>query len=102
MKMRTSVMSEDQKTLLKNWEKHRGSIVMVIGDKIFSTKSARRVGKMVQTIEEKFKRRPLITYIPKEGTLSLPGLQGNYNSRSRRVKQGILGEAPYACSHRVI
>lgn len=71
--MRTpiSTPSKDQKTLLKNWEKHRGSIVMVVGDKIFSTKQAKRVGKMVESIEQKFNRRPLITYIPKEGTLIL-------------------------------
>ena len=61
----------DQETLSKNWEKYRGSIVMVVGDEIFATKRAKKVHKIVQEIEEKFHRRPLITYIPKEGTLIL-------------------------------
>lgn len=61
----------EQKTLFRNWEKYRGNIVMVIGDEIFATKRAKNVHKIVKEIEEKFNRRPLITYIPKEGTLVL-------------------------------
>ncbi|MBI2049636.1 hypothetical protein HYT32_01900 [Candidatus Roizmanbacteria bacterium] len=61
----------EQKTLSKNWEKYRGNIVMVVGDEIFATKRAKKVHNIVKEIEEKFHRRPLITYIPKEGTLVL-------------------------------
>lgn len=61
----------EQETLSKNWEKYRGSIVMVVGNEIFATKRAKNVHDMVKAIEEKFHRRPLITYIPKEGTLIL-------------------------------
>lgn len=63
--------TQDQETLFKNWEKHRGSIVMVVGDKVFATKRAKNVNKIVDKIEKEFHRRPLITYIPKEGTLVL-------------------------------
>lgn len=61
----------EQSTLLKNWEKYRGSIVMVVGSNVFTTKRAKNVNKMVKDIEKKFHRRPLITYIPPEGTLVL-------------------------------
>ncbi|TSC65536.1 MAG: hypothetical protein CEO21_388 [Microgenomates group bacterium Gr01-1014_80] len=61
----------EQKTLDKNWEKHRGSIVMVVGNEIFSTKRAKNVNKMLKDIEKRFNKQPLITYIPKEGTLIL-------------------------------
>lgn len=66
-----SSQDQDQKTLFKNWEKYRGTIVMVVGDQIFSTKRAKNVNKIVDKIEKRFHRRPLITYIPKEGTLVL-------------------------------
>lgn len=55
----------EERTLFKNWEKYRGSIVMVVGEKIFATKRANKVGGMIETIEKKFHKRPLITYIPK-------------------------------------
>ena len=61
----------EQKTLDKNWEKLRGSIVMVVGNEIFSTKRAKNVNKMLKDIEKRFNKQPLITYIPKEGTLIL-------------------------------
>lgn len=61
----------EQKILLKQWEKYRGNIVMVVGEKIYSTRRANKVNKMVEAIEKKFHKRPLITYIPKEGTLIL-------------------------------
>lgn len=70
MKSKAQV-SDEQKTLSKNWEKYRGSIVMVVGNDIFATKRAKKVHKIVKEIEDKFHRRPLITYIPKEGTLIL-------------------------------
>lgn len=66
-----STRDQEQETLFKNWEKYRGSIVMVVGDKVFATKRAKNVNKMLKEIEEKFNKQPLITYIPKEGTLIL-------------------------------
>lgn len=63
--------SLEQKTLNSKWEQYRGNIVMVVGDKIFSTKRAATVDKMIERIEKRFHKRPLITYIPKEGTLVL-------------------------------
>lgn len=66
-----SDISKEQKVLSKNWEKYRGSIVMVVGNEIFATKRAKKVHEIVKEIEEKFHRRPLITYIPKEETLVL-------------------------------
>lgn len=61
----------EQKVLLENWEKYRGNIVMVLGDKIFSTKQGNKVPQLIDKIEQEFHRRPLITYVPKEGTLIL-------------------------------
>lgn len=61
--------SPEQETLFKNWERYRGSIVMVIDDKIFATKRAKNVHKMIKDIEKEYHRRPLITYIPKADTL---------------------------------
>lgn len=71
IKQLSAHITPDQKTLLKNWEKYRGSIVMVVGDKLFATKQAKNVDNLIQKIESKFHRRPLITYIPKEGTMVL-------------------------------
>lgn len=70
IKIKAQVTSE-QKTLLKNWEKYRGNIVMVLGEEVFATKRAKNVDRLIEKIEKKFHRRPLITYIPKEGTLVL-------------------------------
>lgn len=64
-------MKGENETLRVNWEKYRGNIVMVVKDKIFATKNAKRVGKMLEDITKKFHKRPLITYIPKEDTLVL-------------------------------
>lgn len=69
--MKALSISAEQKTLLKNWEKYRGSIVMVVGETIFSTKRARGVDKILAKIEKKFHQRPLMTYVPKEGSLVL-------------------------------
>lgn len=70
-KMSNEQISIEEKTLSSNWEKYRGSIVMVVDDKIFSTKRAKNANKLLKEIEEKFHKQPLITYIPKEGTLIL-------------------------------
>ena len=64
--MKTSPSVQETKTLLANWEKYRGKIVMVIKNKIFATKKASEVNKIVKNIEKDFKTRPLITYIPEK------------------------------------
>lgn len=63
--------SPEQELLIKQWGKHRGNIVMVVDNQIYSTKRAQRVNSMIREIENKFHRRPLVTYVPKEGTLIL-------------------------------
>lgn len=68
---RQTLPSPEQKLLMKQWDKHRGSIVMVVDDQIYSTKRAQLVNSMIKNIENKFHRRPLVTYVPKEGTLIL-------------------------------
>ncbi len=60
----------EQETLHRNWQRYRGSIVMVVGSNIFATKRAGKVNRIVSEIEKKFHRRPLITYIPKEQALA--------------------------------
>ena len=64
-------VSPEQEVLFKNWEKYRGNIVMVVGNEIYATKRAKNVSKIVKDIEEKYHKQPLITFIPKEGTLIL-------------------------------
>lgn len=64
-------LTSEQRVLFENWEKYRGNIVMVVGNNVFTTKRAKNVGKMLKEIEKKFHKQPLITYIPKEGTLIL-------------------------------
>ena len=64
-------LEQEQETLSKNWEKYRGNIVLVVGEKIFATKRAQKVNQLIGKIENKYHRRPLITFIPKEGTLVL-------------------------------
>ncbi len=44
---------------------------MVVDNEVFSTKRAKNVDKMLKEIEDKYHKQPLITYIPKEGTLIL-------------------------------
>ena len=70
-KSKNTPITKDQKTLLNHWEEYRGSIVMVVGDHIYSTKKAGNVDELVKKIEDEHHRRPLITYVPKEGTLVL-------------------------------
>lgn len=64
-------ISPEQKTLSNNWERYRGNIVMVVGEDIYATKKAKNVNKMLEDIEKKYHKQPLITYIPPEGTLIL-------------------------------
>lgn len=70
-KSHKAIVTQERKTLLKNWEKYRGNIVMVVGEEVFSTKKASQVSSLVKKIEKKFHRRPLITYIPEDVTLVL-------------------------------
>lgn len=62
----------EQKTLIKNWDRYRGYIVLVVEDHIFATKRGDRVAKLIQKIETQFNKKPLITVIPKEGFWILP------------------------------
>lgn len=71
-KQKNEPMSQEQRTLSKNWNKFRGYMVLVIEDKIFATKRASKFNKLLSEIEQKYHRRPLITVIPREGTLILP------------------------------
>lgn len=61
--------SLEEKTLNKNMDKYRGYIVLVIEDKVFATKRAKNVHKMIKEIEKKYHRSPLITVVPKGDTL---------------------------------
>lgn len=70
--------SIEEETLHKNRDKYRGYIVMVIEDKIFAAKSAKKAYKIVEEIEKKYHKRPLITNIPKADTLILPIINGNF------------------------
>lgn len=63
-----------QTTLLKDWEKLRGSIVMTVDDQIYTTKQPEKVAKLLKEIEKKHHKKPLITVVPKEDTLILINL----------------------------
>lgn len=60
-----------QITLLKDWEKYKGSIVMTVDDKVYSTKQPKKVSQLLKEIEKKHHKKPLITVMPKEDTLIL-------------------------------
>jgi len=62
-------ISIEDKTLRENWDKYTDRIVLVVEDKIFATKRASKVPKMVEEIERKYNKQPLITYIPKKNAL---------------------------------
>lgn len=70
MKLIKNKFLSEQNTLLSNWEKYRGNIVMVVEDKVYSTRKADNVSSILKKIEAKYHKQPLITYIPKEGTLT--------------------------------
>ncbi len=63
-----------QKNLLNDWEKYRGSIVLTVDNKVYSTKSPEKVVGMIKEIEKKHHKKPLITVVPKEDTLILINL----------------------------
>ena len=54
-----------------DWEKYRGSIVLTVDDQVYATKSPKKVAEMIKKIEQKHHKKPLITVVPKEGTLIL-------------------------------
>jgi len=70
-KAKKQPFAEEQKTLLSNWDDYKGKIVAVIGKKIFSAKTGSQAKKIIEKLEKKYKRPPLVTYIPKADTLIL-------------------------------
>ncbi|MFQ5856031.1 MAG: DUF5678 domain-containing protein [Anaerolineae bacterium] len=72
MEIRGEYLEQADQTLRQNWEKYRGHHVFVIGDKIFAAKSGERAEEIYRELKEKYPDTPpLMTYIPKEGTLIL-------------------------------
>lgn len=62
---------KNQATLLKDWGKYRGSIVMTVDDEVYITKQPKKVPQMIKDIEKKHHKTPLITVVPKADTLIL-------------------------------
>lgn len=62
---------KNQATLLKDWGKYRGSIVMTVDDQTYTTKQPKKVPQMIKDIEKKHHKTPLITVVPKDDTLIL-------------------------------
>lgn len=62
---------QEEKTLLAQWGRYKGKIVAVVGKKIFSADSGKKAQKMIKDIEKKYRKPPLVTYIPKADTLIL-------------------------------
>lgn len=61
-----------RKTLRKNRDKYRGHHVLVVRDKIFAAENDNEAEKMYRELEREYPDvPPLVTYIPKEGTLIL-------------------------------
>ena len=71
MKKDKTSISPEFETTLKNWDKYKGHVVMVIENKIFATKKPSQVKKYVETIERKFHKTPLIAHIPQADSLIL-------------------------------
>lgn len=65
---------KNQASLLKDWKKYRGSIVMTVDDQVYATKQPKKVAKLLKEIEKKHHKKPLITVVPKEDTLILINL----------------------------
>ena len=62
---------KNQATMLKDWKKYKGSIVMTVDDQIYTTKQPKKVPQLLKEIEKKHHKKPLITVVPKEDTLVL-------------------------------
>lgn len=70
-KAKSQCFDQEQKTLLAKWDNYKGKIVAVVGKKIFSAKTGNQAQKMIEKIEKRYKKPPLVTYIPKADTLIL-------------------------------
>jgi len=62
---------QEQKTLLAQWNHYKGKIVAVVGKEVFSAKSGKKAESLIKRLEKKYKKPPLVTYIPKSDTLIL-------------------------------
>lgn len=66
------LLEESKKILYANWEKYRGRHVLVVGRKVYTAKTGSQALKILEKLEKKDPTcSPLITYIPKAGTLIL-------------------------------
>lgn len=70
-KSRSSSFAQEEKTLYAQWNKYKGKIVAVVGNKVFSATSGKQAQKMISRLEKKYRKPPLVTYIPKADTLIL-------------------------------
>lgn len=70
-KQKTSSYELESKIYYKLGKEYRGQIVMIVNDKVFSTKKPSMVKKYVDKIEKKYHKTPLIAVIPKADTLIL-------------------------------
>jgi hypothetical protein len=59
-------------TLRRKWEKYRGHHVLVVRDQVFAAKTGEKAEKLYRQLQKQHpKVAPLITYIPKKGSLIL-------------------------------
>jgi len=63
--------NEEHNTLMAEWGNYKGKIVAVIGKKIFSAKNGNEANKLINRLEKKYQKPPLVTYIPKADNLIL-------------------------------
>jgi len=70
--MQDKNLQQADKTLRENWEKYRGRHVFVVGNEIFSAKSGEKAEEIYHQVKQKYpEHSPLMTYIPKKGSLIL-------------------------------
>lgn len=69
--MKTQLFIQEQKTLSAKWNRYKGKIVAVMGDKIFAATSGAKAKIMIRKLEKKHGKPPLVTYVPKADTLIL-------------------------------
>lgn len=55
----------------KTSQEYKGTIVMSVDDQTYVTRQTKKVPALIKKIEEKHHKKPLITIVPKEGTLIL-------------------------------
>lgn len=70
-KIRIQSTSQEQKSLLAHWEEYKGKIVAVVGKKIYAAKTGKKAKELIEKLEKKYQKPPLVTYIPKADTLIL-------------------------------